>query len=257
VRLFELTNSLTPDKFAPKQVARPGDANFGMENQEELGSGKYATAFSTEQEPGTVRKISNIMDQNEFRNDAYFKYIQMLAKNDRFTSNSYFPKIFDVQVKQIPLKPNSPDTYYDYAYAVDMERLHSLEDADSLSQKEGRMLGNKIFHDFERTMRHHIKNNTIRTNRPKVHPKEEPKHTNWVGALMDTIDVVIDSVHTSNTATIIKDVEFKKAMLLLRSLRQKTKSAGSHMFFDLHSGNIMVRRGPGGPQLVFTDPVAN
>ena len=50
---------------------------------------------------------------------------------------------------------------------------------------------------------------------------------------------------------IIKDKKLKEAILIIRKFLEKFPNFDE----DLHSGNIMVRFGPGGPQLVFTDPV--
>ena len=252
MRLFEITTAITPDKFTPGAVARPRDANFGLgDEQEELGSGRYATAFSTPEEPGTVRKIVGPMNEREFREDAYFKYIQMMAKNDRFTSNPYFPRIYDVQVKKFPLEPNDPTTFYDYAYAVDMERLHPITTRADLSPEEARMLGNKMFNDWERIAAEHIKDHTIE--------RDRGKKVNWDQVLISFMYEFFDNSFRpkKKSSTIFKDPHLKQAVLLLRSMLRKSRAEGGPMFFDLHSGNTMIRRGPGGPQLVFTDPVAN
>ena len=227
-----------------------------MRDAEEIGSGLFATVFSTKQEPGTVRKISNIMDENEFKRDAYFKYVQLLAKNDRFTSNPYFPKIYDIQVMKFPLEPNDPTTFYDHAYAVDIERLHKWK---TLSDKEALMLGKRMFHNFKRVASDHIQSNTVKSNRPRPpkNTQEQLVHVDWRSALMDFLDELIGALNPEEYSTIIKDPNFKKTVLLIRSLRNKARDAEQSMFYDIHSGNIMIRRGPGGAQLVFTDPVGH
>jgi hypothetical protein len=53
-------------------------------------------------------------------------------------------------------------------------------------------------------------------------------------------------------ATYIKDPRLKEAMIILRSLIKNDHDVAA----DIHDGNVMVRRGPGGPQLVLTDPVS-
>ena len=50
---------------------------------------------------------------------------------------------------------------------------------------------------------------------------------------------------------LIKDKKLKEAILIIRNFLEKFPNFDE----DLHSGNVMVRFGPGGPQLVFTDPV--
>lgn len=256
MRLYEITNTLTPDKFSPEQVKQPHDVKFDIPDQEEIGSGMFATVFSTQQEPGTVRKISNKMDEREFREDAYFKYVRLLAKNDRFTSNPYFPKIYDMQVKKFSLAPDDPSTFYDYVYAVDIERLH---DWKTLSNKEALMLGKKMFHNFKQVASEQIERNTTISNRPRP-PKNTQQNLvdiHWRAVLMSFINSFIGALYPEKQSTIIKDPNFKKTILLIRSLKNKAKSDDETMFYDIHKGNIMIRRGPSGPQLVFTDPVGN
>lgn len=248
MRLYEITTAITPDKFTPGKVSSPKDAGFGLgDEQEELGSGVFGSAFSTPSEPGTVRKIVGPIDEREFKNDAYFKYVQLLAKNDRFTGNPYFPRIYDVQVKKFPLDPNEPTTFYDYAYAVDLERLH---DWGSISIPEAKMLADKMFYDFDKIASHHIQSNT-----KEDHNGRKIKF--YDHALMDFLHDLFNSFSFDKKLTIFKDKHFKQAVMLMRSLHSKTRDSGQPMFWDIHSGNIMIRRGPGGPQLVITDPVAN
>lgn len=256
MRLYEITNTLTPDKFSPEQIKRPHDVKFEMPDQEEIGSGMFATVFSTQQEPGTVRKVSNIMDESEFKRDAYFKYVKLLAKNDRFTSNPYFPKIYNIQVKKFPVAPDDPTTFYDHVYAVDIERLHEW---GTLSHKEALMVGEKIFYDFKQVASHHIKDNTVKSNRPRPlkNTQKQLVHVNWRGVLMDFIRGIVGPLFPEKQSTIIKDPNFKKTILLIRSLKTKAGKGDGWMFYDIHSGNIMIRRAPGGPQLVFTDPVGH
>ena len=249
MHLYEITNTLSPEKFKAKPGS-PVDAEFGMRSQEELGSGMYSTAFSTKQEPGTVRKVSNIMSEDELHRDGYFRYVQLLAKNDRFTSNPYFPKIYDVQVRKF--SDSTTPSVIDYAYAVDMERLH---DWSELSNKEALMLGKQMFYNFESIAKTHIEKNSWYKDRPSE--GEHPRHMAYANALIDFIEEIFDSYKIKPTSkmTIFKDPYLKKAIMLLRSLRDKTRYEGVTIVFDIHDGNIMVRRGPTGPHIVFTDPV--
>lgn len=223
MRLYEITNTLTPDKFTPGKIASVGDSGFKMDNQEMLGSGLFARAFSTPQEPGTVRKVVGPISEDEFGKDAYFRYLKLLAKNERFITNPYFPRIFDLQVKRFESR---------YAYAVDMERLHDYND---LSDKEARMLADRMFHRFEHVAARQI------------------QQTMSMGeAIMEFISDLLDNFYPAKQATVYKDPELRKAVLLLRKL----KTTGDGIFFDIHDGNFMIRRGPYGPHIVFTDPVA-
>jgi hypothetical protein len=157
----------------------------------------------------------------------------MLAKNDRFTSNPYFPKIYDIQIKKIPLEPDDPTTLYDYVWAVEMERLYEFGD---VSDDEAFMLGNRIFYDYKSITKEII--------------KDEAKN-NEKEILVAHLYNLITTFKPVKYSTSIKDPQFKKAILLIRALRSKNES----MFYDIHSANIMIRRTPAGPQLVITDPL--
>lgn len=241
MRLYEIS-SLTKDQFIPRPSGSPEDIGkeFGQKDQEEIGSGMYATAFSTPEEPGTVRKLVGPLDKLE--NDAYFKYVKMLTENDRMSSNPYFPKIFDIQVRRFYRKnfTGKVNLSVKYMYAVDMERLLPFE---SLSQKEARMLGNKMFYDFERQTK------PIRYRAGSGDPSE-PR--NYFEGLETMITEVFDDWFRERLLTSIKDSRFKQAVMLIRKLETDESIA-----MDIHSENIMIRRGVGGPQIVITDPVQN
>lgn len=241
MRLYEIT-SLTKDQFTPKhrENAKAIGKDFGQEDQEELGMGMYATAFSTPQEPGTVRKVTkNPVDDLE--KDAYFQYVSLIAKNDRMSSNPYFPKIFNIQVRSFYRKDftGEENLGVEYVYAVDLERLLPFS---SLSNKEARMLGNRIFYDFEKKYRP----GRVTSGKSKI---------DYLGELSDRIEVTFSedvfNVSPSLLATITKDRYYKQALLLIRAMIHKNDS----MFEDMHDKNIMIRRGPQGPQIVITDPV--
>jgi len=255
MRLYEVTSGFTPDKFTPGEVRSTGDAGFGLgDEQEELGRGIFGKAFSTPQEPGTVRKVVGPISEHEFGRDAYFKYLKLLVKNDRFANNPYFPKIFDLQVKKFPLPnldPENQPTPYRYAYAVDIERLHNYDD---LSNREALAIGKRMFYDFERLVKKDVKGIA---KWGEDYKEGKPYKREYRMALISLIESVVDYPKMFRAETIFKDPDFKKAAMLLRNLRSKTQKAGITMFFDLHSGNIMVRRGPAGPHLVFSDPVAH
>lgn len=241
MRLYEIS-SLTIDQFIPKQSSSSEDIGkeFGQKNQEEIGSGMFATAFSTPEEPGTVRKIVGPID--DLKKDAYFKYIEIMAKNDRMSANPYFPKIFDIQVRRFYRKDftGKVNLGVKYMYAVDMERLLRF---DSLSQEEARVLGNKMFNDFERQ---------TKPIRYKAGSGDRSEPRNYFEGLESMITIVLDDWFRSRLTTAIKDSRFKQAVMLIMKLEKDDNIA-----MDIHSENIMLRRGPGGPQIVITDPVQN
>ena len=241
MRLYEIT-SLTKDQFTPqhRENAKAVGKEFGQKDQEEIGHGMFADVFSTPQEPGTVRKISTTPVDNP-EHDAYFQYVSMIAKNDRMSSNPYFPKIFNIQVRSFYRKDfaGKENLGVEYVFAVDLERLLPFS---SISSEEARMLGNKMFYDFER--RH----------RPGRAVSGAQK-VNYRDKLTDRIDDTFEedywSDKPSRLATVVKDRYYKQALMLIKGMISKN----DRMRMDMHSENIMIRRGPGGPQIVITDPV--
>lgn len=253
MRLYEIS-SITKDQLTPKVSPRtdPNDAyaEFGVispvisspsgeskDGMEEIGSGMYSTAFSTKQEPGTVRKVVAPIDDLE--SDAYFQYIQVIAKNDRMLSNPYFPKIFNIEVKQFWRRDfqTGEKLGKEYGFAVDIERLLPYSE---LSQKEAQMLGNRMFYEFERTTK------------PKDRTDSREEQRDYLTALVYRIEAAMEEWTRDEMITTIKDSRFKQAVMLIKNLDKKEEIG-----LDLHADNIMIRRGPVGPQIVITDPVQN
>lgn len=241
MRLYEVS-SLTKDQFKPQHRENPKAVgkDFGQEDQEEIGSGMFAEVFSTPQEPGTVRKIST-EPTNKLDNDAYFQYVNMIAKNDRMTGNLYFPRVFNIQVRSFDRKGVKDEKLgVEYVYAVDLERLLPFS---SLSSKEAHMLGDKMFYDFGKKFRPNrvVSGGTSRLDYRDVLSSRIEDTFMGKGPYLDS----------DPTATIIKDKHYKQAVMLIKAMIEK--SDGMHQ--DIHDENIMVRRGPGGPHIVITDPV--
>lgn len=103
------------------------------------------------------------------------------------------------------------------------------------------MLGNKMFFDFEKK---HRPGRTI-SGALKVDYRWELS-----GRIEETF--ILDPYFSqSRLATIVKDRYYKQALMLIKGMIAKN----DRMREDMHDENIMIRRGPGGPQVVITDPV--
>lgn len=223
MRLFEVT-PITPDKFNPKTTDLPSP-----DHTEQVGDeGSYATAYSSKTEPGTIKKV---VQQSDIRNDAYYHYIQTLAKNQRYTANPYFPKIFDIHVYE--------DLLGTHSYVVEMERLHPL---NSLSDEEVWTIGRNLFDGFD-NFAHRVQPTSDAIAKLITHimsGRFYPSKNKPGSARHRMIDNV-------------KDPKLKQALLLIRDLYRKNRN----YFIDTHTDNIMVRRGRFTPQLVLTDPIAH
>lgn len=242
MKLNEL-KTVTPKELTPKLQKQGDDFRAALknvqppENMRVLGSGSYAQTYSNEDEPGTVTRVTRrVQNPNQ---DAYYKYLSAIAKSDRIQRNPYFPKIYSVKVTQ--------DMLGNHAYSVDMERLL---DFDTLSPEECVMLGERMFFNFTGFTKAYV------ARRKEIAPthmrdKISVKDKGTAGfVLLKAIEKCIN--YGEEVATYVKDPRLKEAMIILRSLIKKNREMSS----DIHDGNIMVRRGPGGPQLVITDPVA-
>ena len=232
MKLFEI-KPIPPERFTPRPTMqglsklekRPGD------KAKEVGSGNYASAWSTTTEPGTVRKV--ITDISDLNNDAYFQYVRTITKNERLSKNPYFPKIYDVQVVK--------DKNFDlpsHSYYVDMERLHKL---GTLSDEEALTIGRNLIHGFDSWM-----NQTTSTGQKMYSDPEKA----LIGYLRQPVSKRF-SAKGNRLLDNIKDPNLKQALMFIKSvLRGNTR-----FFTDIHNENIMVRRGRHAPQLVFTDPL--
>ena len=227
------------------------------DNHEHLGSGAFAHAHSSKSEPGTAVKVAKPM--KDLESDGYFLYISALSQHKEGTNNRYFPVIYNVDVYE---DPNSGEFNPKYTYSVDMERLQSFP---TLSTEELLVVGNHIFNNFESMIADNNESSRelVRLNRRRATPKTDIRvKRNRDGEYSETYhiacqDAILTGVSAalrtrrSTPATFIKDPEFKRALIVLRSLFKSNKNIVS----DIHLGNIMVRRGPFIPQLVLTDPV--
>ena len=224
-------NPWSHQDMIPRGAKPIKQVNSGKEDDDGESSGLWASTYATPDEPGTAHKI--IRSAVNLKSDAYFKYVSALAKNDRITSNPYFPKIYNVTVKQ--------DEKGLSRYAVEME---ALLDFSTLSVEEMQMLGDRMFFNFEPMLKHY----RARMTELGVKDAKLTDHKTLQFALLKALENLF--TYNTKAITYIKDPKLKAAMLILSSLVKKDRVAP-----DIHDGNLMIRRGPGGPQIVITDPV--
>jgi hypothetical protein len=240
MKLNEL-KTVTPQDLTPKPSG--ADVYKAMkkiqppENMNVLGSGGDARTYGNDDEPGTVTRVTRTVRDPE--KDSYYKYLSAIAKSDRIQRNPYFPKIYNVKIVE--------DKTGRRAYSVDMERLLEF---DTLSAEECVMLGERMFFNFAGFAKEYVarhKEIVPQQHRDKVSMKSKGT-AGFV--LLKAIEKCIN--FGEQVATYVKDPRLKEAMIILRALIKNDHDVAP----DIHDGNIMVRRGPGGPQLVLTDPVS-
>jgi hypothetical protein len=202
-----------------------------------LGSGGDARTYGNQDEPGTVTRVTRTTQDP--KKDSYFKYLSTIAKSDRIQRNPYFPKIYNVKIVR--------DNKGNQAYSVDMERLL---DFDTLSAEECVMLGERMFFNFAGFAKEYV------ARRKEIVPTQHRDNVSMKSkgtagfVLLKAIEKCIN--YGEQVATYVKDSRLKEAMMILRDLIKRDEDVSP----DIHDGNVMVRRGPGGPQLVLTDPVS-
>lgn len=240
MKLNEL-QTISPKDLTPK---KPGGDIFKTlkkiqpsDDMNVLGSGGDARVYVNNDEPGTVTRVTRSVEDP--KKDSYFKYISAIAKSDRIQRNPYFPKIYSVKIV--------PNNRGRQAYSVEMERLM---DFDTLSAEECVMLGERMFFNFAGFAKEYV------ARRKEIVPTQHRDNVSMKSkgtagfVLLKAIEKCIH--HAEKVATYIKDPRLKEALIILRSLIKQDQEINA----DIHDGNIMVRRGPGGPQLVLTDPVS-
>lgn len=237
MKLNEL-KTITPKDLTPKQynVGREAVVKKLMpKNAQQLGiNGLYGSAYHNPDDPGTVTKVVRAVD--DYEKDAYFKYVSALAKNDRISNNPFFPRIYKIQVTK--------DNEGRNMYSVEME---TLLDFGTLSSEECNMIGERLFFNyagFERDALARAKEIASTERRKAISTESNAKF-----ALLKAMGKCLE--RPEQVATYIKDPKLKAALMILQSLLKKNRNMAS----DIHEGNIMVRRGPGGPHLVITDPI--
>jgi hypothetical protein len=275
------------------RLNRGQDDRYGAETQsdeengiERLGSGLFGTAYSTKEEPGTANKV--VRPASNLGRDGYYQYMKMLASHKEGSDNRYFPRVYDVEVFKSPPDPNQ--RYQEpYTYKVEMERLHRFSD---LSVEEMMEMGNKLFSNFQALLssynqkrknlrdenkvrdkigagkRSRDEHERLKIQKQKVlfGQKGEEEYSRKFKSVVE--DAFFDAIRTAmevpyrpapgdkGPATNIKDPELKRALIVLRGFIKKSRKGDNDPRGpDIHGGNIMVRRGPFAPQLVFTDPV--
>lgn len=221
-RQYKLGHIASTRKLIPKNAERIGEPSV------------YGIAYTTPDEPGTVTKVVRKIE--DINKDAYFQYVSALAKNDRISNNPFFPRIYKIKVVK--------DKQGNDLYSVEMERLLPFE---TLSNEECNMIGERLFFNyagFERDALAYAKEIASSFHRDALTTEGNAKF-----ALLKAIEKCLRNL--KEVATYIKDPKLKAALMILQSLLKKNKNFDA----DIHSGNIMIRRGPGGPQLVILDPI--
>jgi len=194
--------------------------NFGHERKfksdASIGHGHFSSV-APDDDPHFVNKRSVRVVNPKDTHDAYWGYVYYIIKN-KLWQNPYFPRIYDV--KRIVDKDGKMH------FTAKMERLEPF-DSDDI---EGTVLP------------------LVR----RIFTEEARKHFRLSGRAslkVILLKVILDSMRHEGYLKYIKDDQLVDAIKKLKDYRNKY-----WVDLDLHQNNVMIRRTPYGPQLVFTDP---
>lgn len=217
-----------------------------------IGAGSYAHAFSQDNKP-EITKIGRTK-RNQPTLDGHMIYLDTIAKNDRMSSNPYFPRVYKRK------------TYQDGSYSLEMEKLERLQ---SLELEQILSIGENIFDywpqdldelfvDMQSTIGNYYndlrhKYDSIQGEEGTDENKEFYKKKYLVQLISQYITRRILKVTQKQEKTKIKDAKLLQAIGLLRVIIRKY--ADRNINLDIHDQNLMARITPYGAQLVFTDPL--
>lgn len=190
-----------------------------------MGTGNFSTVDSIPNDPHMVKKTSNVADVNSDDADAYWGYISKIVEN-KLWENPYFPRVYDITKIQ--------DKEGKIMYRGKIEKLVELHDAinnlNDLNSLSRKIVGQGLDEEKYSNRRIEILNEYFAEFIEKYVKLGEP-----TGIFRDYSEQDFDS-------------SFKEACKTLRELGK------TGWQIDIHQWNIMVRRGPHGLQLVFSDP---
>ena len=186
-----------------------------------LGSGSFASAYTHEDRPHEIRRIS----KPTANPDAYHVYIEAL-KNNPDHDNPYFPQIHEVTKYQGRSEGKKT------VLSVKAERLHKLTD---LNNKEIQAVLERWYGENYKTVLRDLLN--IRDVRISIY------------LITSTIR---DLINNENREKIVDQDLLRATIFIDKKVLRKRKGIQS----DIGINNLMFRRSPSGIQIVLTDPVA-
>lgn len=226
-----------------KSIRHPGQDNFinkvyQSDDVQRVGGGMSATAYHNPQKtPHDVRKISGGSKRRDI--DGFYYYILELETHSDNT-NPYFPRFRAIKVYTDRHQDSGggDETKDHITYSVQMEKLTHLR---GLSNSEKRMILFRLFGD-----RQHRDGSDRRIIQKQLSGPEY-----WGYKILSIIRNILEEEQGANALMeLIVDEDFKNAISFLKNVY--SKSASIH--YDIHDDNVMIRRTPYGPQLVFLDP---
>lgn len=227
MRLNEIFDTKISDRKLSKEFdnEKLNKNSVNRLNDPHIHSGAFGYVKS-DQDPFLVKKRPHFTN-DDLSNDAYYTYIKTIVDDKLAQSNPYFPRIYDIKIFK--------DSTDKKLYSIKLEKLFELED---ISTEELKILLNKCFKNLNELIEDYYKVNEF--DGDFIHDER--------GDLFNIIDGNIIDIKK------LKDDNLKKVISLIQKI---VKDNNGKFHWDLHSGNLMVRRTAKGSQLVIVDPLAS
>lgn len=257
MKLFELIEPRIREKniyASDNRLWRGQKKMRDSKNTEMLGQGSYGQAVGHKNRPNSVIKSGVI---ENYETDGYLRYIRTIGK--LAASNPYFPRVYDIKV----FKNDDGNDMY----TAEIEKLVPMEKVDVQSVIA---MGERAFFGFEKEANASMRE-TYSHKQGKGSPegrknRPEPKY-DWIpqGPVMQKatqidqhkiVSLLAEMLQEAikNNMTIVKDPLLKQALMVVKKLSRDSNSR-LPKYIDIHGSNVMARMGPGGSQLVITDPL--
>jgi len=221
---------------------------FGIEepdpDEKELGRG-YFSKVSKHDDPHLVKKTS--LSPDKTKQDGYWSYVNFLIDYKLWENNPYFPRIYK--------KDKTTDARKATMKSVDMERLFPLKSLsfaslEALVKKmfgENVLISPEISHDYGKSDMDYKKN----VKRILIADITRALQNYLTGSEYEL--GILLRVNPNEW-----DEKLIEALKILKTISSRNSSS-----IDVHQSrsgaeqeNVMVRKGPYGAQLVFTDPLS-
>jgi hypothetical protein len=192
--------------------------------QGDVGTGTYSSVSAKKNDPFLVRKTSDTFQGPQYdakEQDGYWTYIEGIVKNPELKDNPFFPRVYNIKTIKDPRGKA--------IYRADIEKLEPLTSLDK----------SLVIRYFASIL-----------NKEKTKEYLEKHRVRSQDGIIAECVYLIDKSASEGNYDFINNAQLAEALQYIHSLSNK-------FGVDIHSENIMFRRGSYGLQLVITDPLSH
>lgn len=240
MRLYEIIGHKDIETVSPT-YSQSHLSNLGLETR--LGDGNRATVHQDKDDPHMVKRYSKRSDSNYF--DKFNRYAKIIVDR-KLWQNPHFPRIYETETELVG--PSGPKNAY---INWKIERLFSYE---TLSFDDAKTMVYNYFNEgFFKEVMGTSSSQTNPDNIDEMYFESRAATANYTNRPVVAIIVndMCRQILPRPLGTLNENNEaFKQAVHILNELYDTIPEFDN----DLIPTNVMFRRGPGGIQMVFTDP---